>query len=186
MQGVVWLGQSAGRQKTQWAIMDSVMWPIDERRVVFMPPQPARIRSHTQTRARPSVLLRGAYLHTWFHDVNFALHCWPSAARWLVICRLSGLSSSPLILHPPPYNSLQIRLSHNELCHGRIEREGETCTTGKYHLSAHRQSCFYPIGSDDCIVGRWRHRQRLLLVCTKIDRFVYAGIKGMHFSMLQE
>jgi hypothetical protein len=45
--------------------------------------------------------------------------------HWLVICRLSGLSSSPLILHPPPYNSLQIRLSHNELCHGRIERGRE-------------------------------------------------------------
>jgi hypothetical protein len=123
MQGVVWLGQSAGRQKTQWAIMESVMWPIDEWRVVFMPLQPGFVHTHTHTHTRApfSVMVSGAYLHTWFHDVNFALHCWP--VHWLVICRLSGLSSSPLILHPPPYNSLQIRLSHNELCHGRIERE---------------------------------------------------------------
>jgi hypothetical protein len=51
MQGVVWLGQSAGRQKTQWAIMESVMWPIDEWRVVFMPLQPGFVHTHTHARA---------------------------------------------------------------------------------------------------------------------------------------
>lgn len=143
----------------------------------------ARIRTHPARRTLSPFCVGAPRIPT--HLIPRCKFCTPllvvASVHWLVICRLSGLSSSPLILHPPPYNSLQIRLSHNELCHGRIERERGREGRVQQENIIYQHTGNHVFIPSAAMIALWRAEGTDRVYCWSKDWSLCMGIGGMRF-----